>query len=51
MVLNQGSYIMYKEIVKPKGAKAPPYPFSLAVKAGGFVFVSGQVSKDLNTLK
>ena len=40
---------MSKKIVKLDGIATPPSPFSHAVKANGFVFLSSQLSADLKT--
>ena len=40
---------MKKQIVKLDGIIAPPSPFSHAVKAGNFIFLSSQLSVDLKT--
>lgn len=37
---------MSKTIVSTQDVAAPTNPFSLATKANGFVFISGQVGKD-----
>jgi 2-iminobutanoate/2-iminopropanoate deaminase len=36
-----------KQPFNAPGAPTPPFPFSAALRANGFVFVSGQVSEDL----
>jgi 2-iminobutanoate/2-iminopropanoate deaminase len=45
------SSLMKKEIVKIDGIIEPPSPFSHVVKAGGFIFLSSQLSVDLKTHK
>lgn len=40
---------MKREIIKTKGAPSLPLPFSQAVRAGSFVFVSGQGPIDPDT--
>ena len=42
---------MRKQIVKLDGIIAPPSPFSHAVKAGNFIFLSSQLSADLKVHK
>ena len=42
---------MKKEVVEVKGAAKPVSPYSLAIRVGQFVYVSGQVSMDLQTGK
>ncbi len=42
---------MKKEIISIEGIAKPQGPFSLAVKAGGFIFLTGQLSVDLKTNK
>ena len=39
------------ERLSPPGSPAPAGPYSPAVKAGGFIYVSGQVAKDRGDLK
>lgn len=39
---------MNKQIILTKEAPQPIGPYSQAVKAGGFIFVSGQIPLDLN---
>jgi 2-iminobutanoate/2-iminopropanoate deaminase len=39
---------MSKEIIRGEGVPGGPLPFSPAIRVGGFVFVSGQASVDLN---
>lgn len=41
---------MPKEIVSTKSAPAAIGPYSQAVKAGGFLYISGQVPLDPNTM-
>ena len=40
---------MTREIVESSGAPAPIGPYSQAVRAGGFLFVSGQIPLDPQT--
>ena len=40
---------MKKEVLKIKGVSKPNSPFSHVVKAGGFLFVTSQLSCDLKT--
>ena len=40
---------MAKEIISTENAPAPQGAYSQAVKAGGFVFVSGQIPIDMST--
>jgi 2-iminobutanoate/2-iminopropanoate deaminase len=42
---------MKKQVVKLDGIIAPPSPFSHAVKAGNFIFLSSQLSADLKVHK
>lgn len=42
---------MKKEIITPSGIAKPPSPFSHAVRAGDFIFLSSQLSADLKTHK
>ena len=37
---------MAKEMINPKGAPPPTFPYSPGIRANGFVFVSGQVAID-----
>ena len=39
---------MPKEVIQVPGSPKGPLPFSPAIRAGGFVFVSGQASVDEN---
>jgi 2-iminobutanoate/2-iminopropanoate deaminase len=38
-----------KEAIRPSGARSSALPFSPAIRANGFVFVSGQVAQDPET--
>ena len=38
-----------REAIRPSGATSPALPFSPGIRAGGFVFVSGQVALDPET--
>jgi 2-iminobutanoate/2-iminopropanoate deaminase len=40
---------MQKEIIETENAPAPIGPYSQAVKAGGFLFLSGQIALDPKT--
>lgn len=40
---------MKKEILTPKGVARPAGPFNHVVKAGGFLFLTSQLSADLKT--
>jgi len=42
---------MKKQVVKLDGIIAPPSPFSHAIKAGNFIFLSSQLSADLKVHK
>jgi 2-iminobutanoate/2-iminopropanoate deaminase len=37
---------MAKDVINPKGAPPPSFPYSPGIRANGFVFVSGQVALD-----
>ncbi len=38
-----------REVVHPESVPAPPFPYSHAIKAGPFVFPSGQLASDYET--
>jgi len=40
---------MEKQVIKSAEAAAPPPLYSQAIKAGGFVFVAGQIAQDPKT--
>jgi 2-iminobutanoate/2-iminopropanoate deaminase len=42
---------MHKEVINTKGAPQPIVPLSQAIRANGFVFVCGMVSRDPETGK
>lgn len=43
LVIYLGGKAMNKEVVQPKAMRKPAAPYSPGIKAGGFLYVSGQV--------